>query len=42
MEQQIDLTADNGISFFSFCWYWADNKGPTNLPLFKKTQSIWQ
>ena len=30
MEQQIDLAADHGISFFSFCWYWFDNKGPIN------------
>jgi hypothetical protein len=31
MERQIDLAADNGVSFFSFCWYWADNKGPINV-----------
>lgn len=30
MEQQIDMAADHGISFFSFCWYWFDNKGPIN------------
>jgi len=32
MEQQIDLAADHGIAYFSFCWYWADNKGPINVP----------
>lgn len=31
MERQIDLAADHGVSFFSFCWYWADNKGPINV-----------
>ncbi|ODS84535.1 MAG: hypothetical protein ABS46_03225 [Cytophagaceae bacterium SCN 52-12] len=30
MEKQIDLAADNGISFFLFCWYWRDNKGTIN------------
>jgi hypothetical protein len=30
MERQIDLAADNGITYFSFCWYWQDNKGPIN------------
>jgi hypothetical protein len=30
MERQIDLAADNGIEFFSFCWYWRDDKGPIN------------
>jgi hypothetical protein len=30
MERQIDLAADNGLAYFSFCWYWADNKGPIN------------
>ena len=31
MERQIDLAADHGVAFFSFCWYWHDNKGPINL-----------
>jgi hypothetical protein len=31
MERQIALAADNGVSYFSFCWYWADNKGPINV-----------
>jgi hypothetical protein len=31
MERQIDLAADHGISYFSFCWYWEDNKGPINI-----------
>jgi hypothetical protein len=30
MEREINLAADNGIAYFSFCWYWADNKGPIN------------
>jgi len=30
MERQIDLAADNGVTWFSFCWYWADNKGLVN------------
>ncbi len=30
MEHQIKLASDNGISYFSFCWYWRDNKGPIN------------
>ena len=25
MERQIDLAADHGVAFFSFCWYWHDN-----------------
>ena len=32
MERQIDLAADNGVAFFSFCWYWHDNKKPINIP----------
>jgi hypothetical protein len=28
MERQIDLAADNGISYFSFCWYWWGSKSP--------------
>ncbi len=36
MEQQIDLAADNGIAFFSYCWYWADNKGPINSSAIEK------
>lgn len=35
MEQQIDLAADNGLAFFSFCWYWEDNNGPINIPLLE-------
>jgi hypothetical protein len=31
MEKQIDLAADHGVAFFSFCWYWHDNKGPLNV-----------
>jgi len=30
MERQIALAADNGLAFFSFCWYWHDNKKPIN------------
>ena len=30
MERQIALAADNGIAYFSFCWYWHDNKKPLN------------
>jgi hypothetical protein len=30
MERQIALAADNGLSHFSFCWYWHDNKKPLN------------
>lgn len=36
MERQIDLAADNGISYFSFCWYWKDNKGPINVDRIEK------
>jgi len=32
MERQIDLAADNGVAYFSFCWYWHDNKKPINIP----------
>jgi len=31
MERQIDLAADHGVAYFSFCWYWHDNKGPINV-----------
>ena len=31
MERQIDLAADNGVSYFAFDWYWADNKGYINV-----------
>jgi len=30
MERQVDLAADNGVAYFSFCWYWHDNKKPIN------------
>ncbi|MBN1501852.1 MAG: glycoside hydrolase family 99-like domain-containing protein [Spirochaetes bacterium] len=30
MEQQIDTAADNGLAFFSFCWFWHDNKSSIN------------
>jgi len=36
MERQIDLAADNGIAYFSFCWYWSDNKGPINVDKIEK------
>lgn len=36
MEMQIDLAADNGIAFFSYCWYWKDNKGPINPDAIEK------
>ena len=36
MERQIALAAKNGISYFSFCWYWADNKGPINPAAIEK------
>ena len=36
MEQQINLAADNGIVFFSYCWYWSDNKGPINASTIEK------
>ena len=29
MERQIELAADNGITFFAFCWYW--NKDPQKV-----------
>jgi hypothetical protein len=32
MERQIDLAADHGVAYFSFCWYWHDNKKPLNVP----------
>jgi hypothetical protein len=31
MERQIDLAADHGLAYFSFCWYWHDNKKPINV-----------
>ena len=37
MEKQIDLAAKSGIRFFSFCWYWRDNKGPINPAAIEKT-----
>lgn len=35
MEKQIDLAADNGVAFFSFCWYWEDDNGPINISLLE-------
>lgn len=35
MNRQINLAADNGISYFSFCWYWADNKVSINSDIIK-------
>jgi hypothetical protein len=46
MERQIDLAADHGISFFSFCWYWdrdprklADQCLHTGLNLFLRARN---
>ncbi len=46
MEQQINLAADNGISFFSFCWYWRPTQKEidadplhTSLKLFVKAKN---
>jgi len=51
MQRQIDLAADNGVAYFSFCWYWHDNQkaintaaideDPKHLPmqLFMKAQN---
>ena len=36
MERQIDLAADNGVAYFSFCWYWHDDKGPVNLKAIRR------
>lgn len=36
MERQIDLAADNGITFFAFCWYWQDNKQAINIDAINK------
>jgi len=36
MERQIDLAADHGISFFSFCWYWSRNRGDINIEAIEK------
>jgi len=36
MEHQIDMAADHGISYFSFCWYWANNKGAINPAAIEK------
>ena len=35
MERQIDLAADNGVDFFLFCWYWADDGGEININTIK-------
>jgi hypothetical protein len=31
VERQIDLAADHGLAYFSYCWYWAENKGPIDI-----------
>lgn len=36
MEKQINLAADHGISYFAFCWYWKDNRGPINVDAIEK------
>lgn len=36
MQKQINLGADNGIAFFSFCWYYAKNKGPIDLAAIER------
>jgi len=36
VERQIDLAADNGITYFSYCWYWKDNKGPINTEAIER------
>jgi hypothetical protein len=36
MEQQIDLAADNGITFFAFDWYWHDNGRAINTQKIKQ------
>lgn len=36
MDRQINLAADHGITYFSFCWYWKDNKGPINVLSIEK------
>jgi len=35
MEQQIEIASKNGIDFFAFCWYWADDQGPFNEKVVK-------
>jgi len=34
-ERQIDLAADNGIAYFSFCWYGKNSGGALNVPLIR-------
>jgi hypothetical protein len=36
MEQQIDLAADNGITFLAFDWYWHDNGRAINTKKIKQ------
>jgi hypothetical protein len=36
MEKQIKLATQSGIAYFSFCWYFADNKGPINPKAIEK------
>jgi len=30
MEQQIDLAAENGLSYFAFCWFWSKDRAAMN------------
>lgn len=30
MEKEIDLAADHGLTYFSFCWYWHNDKDSLN------------
>ncbi len=36
MKRQINLAADNGILYFSFCWYWSENNGHINPTVIEK------
>jgi len=44
MEQQIDIAANAGLSFWSFCWYWPEKNGPDSplnnaMALFLKARN---
>lgn len=51
MEKQIELASENGIDFFSFCWYWKKDNGSidtveinrhplhTGIELFRKAKN---